>query len=187
MSTSSRTNTAGLMSDAAVQAKTGKTWGEWFKILDGAGGKKMDHKGIVAILRERHSLPPWWQQMVTVGYEQARGMREKHQKPGGFEISRSHTFDVTLSKLYAAWESSKARSRWLRDSKLVIRKAAPRKSLRIAWVDGRTSLEARFSSKGQGKSMVTVQHGKLHDAAAARRMKAYWGEQLDRLKEVLEK
>ncbi|MBI1941147.1 MAG: DUF4287 domain-containing protein [Acidobacteria bacterium] len=187
MSAPSRANTAGLMSDAAVQAKTGKTWREWFKILDGEGAGKMDHKGIVAILRERHGMRPWWQQMVTVGYEQARGMREKHQKPGGFEISRSQTLDVPLSKLYAAWESAKTRSLWLGDSKLVVRKATPRKSMRFTWVDGKTSLEARFSAKGQGKSVVTVQHGKLPDAEAARRMKAYWGEQLDHLKGVLEK
>ena len=40
------------MSDRAVQAKTGNTWPEWFAILDAAGAKKMDHKGIVAYLGE---------------------------------------------------------------------------------------------------------------------------------------
>jgi len=41
-------------------------------ILDKAGAKKMDHKQIVAYLSEQHQVGPWWQQMVTVGYEQAR-------------------------------------------------------------------------------------------------------------------
>src|SRR5262249_29597219 len=30
--------------DSAVQARTGKTWEEWFAILDRAGGVKMSHK-----------------------------------------------------------------------------------------------------------------------------------------------
>lgn len=186
MSTSSGAKTARMMSDAAVQAKTGKTWSEWFEILDDAGARKIDHKGIVAILRGRHGLGPWWQQMVTVGYERARGIREEHQKPGGYEISRSKTIDVPLSRLYAAWETAKARTRWLRDSNLVVRKVTPSKSMRITWVDGKTSVEANFSSKGQRKSLVTVQHNKLADAKAAARMKAYWGDQLDCLKAVLE-
>ena len=38
------------MSDAAVQAKTGKTWPEWFAVLDKAGAAKMTHKEIAAHL-----------------------------------------------------------------------------------------------------------------------------------------
>jgi hypothetical protein len=33
---------------------------------------------------------------------------------------------------------------------------------------------------------VSVQHNKLPDAKSAERMKAYWGERLDRLQEILE-
>ncbi len=32
------------MSDAAVKAKTGKDWQQWFAILDRAGAMKMSHK-----------------------------------------------------------------------------------------------------------------------------------------------
>jgi hypothetical protein len=65
----SATKKSARMSDAAVQAKTGKTWDEWFKILDKAGGKKMNHKEIVAYLSEKYGVGPWWRQMVTVTYE----------------------------------------------------------------------------------------------------------------------
>ena len=30
------------ISDEAVRAKTGRTWGEWFAILDGAGARKLE-------------------------------------------------------------------------------------------------------------------------------------------------
>lgn len=66
--------TSQKISDEAVSARTGKTWGEWCKILDKARAKAMEHKEIVAILSKRYpKLGGWWTQMVTVGYEQARG------------------------------------------------------------------------------------------------------------------
>lgn len=91
------------MSDHAVKAKTGKVWSEWFKILDAAGAKKMTHQEIAALLHSKHHVGPWWTQMVTVTYEQARGLRDKHQKPGGYEISVSRTVDASLSKAFKAW------------------------------------------------------------------------------------
>lgn len=65
------------------QSKDRKKWNQWFAILDKAGAKKMTHQEIVKFLNSQHDVGPWWQQMVTVTYEQARGLREKHEKPGG--------------------------------------------------------------------------------------------------------
>src|SRR5207247_2797059 len=79
------------MSDEAVESKTGKTWSRWFKHLDAAGGKRMTHQEITAHLSEKHGVRPWWTQMVAVTYEQARGLREVHEKSEGFEISVSRT------------------------------------------------------------------------------------------------
>ena len=84
------------MSDEAVQAKTGKTWKQWFSLLDKAGAKKMSHQEIVKYLNTNEGVGPWWQQMVTVSYEQARGLRELHQKPAGFEIGVSRTVNVRI-------------------------------------------------------------------------------------------
>ena len=91
------------MSDDAVQAKTGKTWAEWFALLDADGAERLDHKGIVALLRDQYGVGSWWQQMVTVTYEQARGRRERHETPAGYQVSVSRTVGVPLARLYAAW------------------------------------------------------------------------------------
>ena len=101
------------MSDEAVEAKTGKNWSRWFKHLDAAGGKKMTHQEIVAHLRDKHDVRPWWTQMVAVTYEQARGLREKHEKPGGFEISVSRTIEAPIAKAYKAWTDEKTRKTWM--------------------------------------------------------------------------
>lgn len=173
------------MSDEAVEAKTGKTWSRWFKHLDAAGAKKMTHQEIVAHLHDKHDVRPWWTQMVAVTYEQARGLREVHEKPGGFEISVSRTIAAPIDKAFKAWTDDKARTRWLKES-ITIRKATTNKSLRLNWEDGKTIVATAFLAKGDGKTQVVAQHSKLPDAKAAARMKKFWGEALDALKELIE-
>ena len=174
------------MSDAAVQAKTGKTWPAWFAILDKAGARKMDHKQIVAYLRERHGVGPWWQQMVTVEYERARGLREKYQKTGGFSVSRSKTVAVEVERLYRAWSDAKTRSRWLGEKGITVRTATPNKSMRMTWSDGKTSISVNFYAKDENKSQVAIEHEKLANAVATKRMQDFWSEKLEKLKEILE-
>lgn len=173
------------MSDAAVESKTGKNWSRWFKHLDAAGAKKMTHQEIVAHLVDKHSVRPWWTQMIAVTYEQARGLRQVHQKPSGFEISVSRTIGAPISRAYKAWTDDKIRKQWLPAS-LTIRKATANKSLRVSWENGDTSLAVAFDPKGTGKCQVVAQHAKIRDAKAAAKMKVFWAKALDRLKEVLE-
>src|SRR5262245_17470773 len=111
--------------DAAIAEKTGKTWVEWFAILDKAGAVKMSHKQIVAYLAEHHQVSAWWVQMVTVGYEQERGLRQLHEKADGYEISVSKTINVPIGVLFKAWNDETERSRWFPRRKLTIRKATP--------------------------------------------------------------
>lgn len=185
MKQSGGTEKLGGIGSDAVRARTGKGWKEWLALLDKAGAKKWPHREIADYMHKKQGVPGWWAQMVTVGYEQARGLREKHQKPGGFEISGSKTVAVPIGKLYAAWEDKKARDRWL-GAALTIRKATRNKSMRITWADNKSSVSVNFYPKGTGKSQVSVQHGKLPDAKAGARYKSYWAGRLDRLKTHLE-
>ncbi len=174
------------MSDEAVQAKTGKNWNEWFKILDQAGAKKMNHKEIVAYLNQKHLVGPWWQQMVTVTYEQARGLREKHETATGYSMSVSKTLPGSLAILYKTCSDAGMRAKWFTEKEIVIRKATPEKSMRLAWSDGKSSVEWRFYAKGEAKSQFTVDHNKLPDAKAVAKMKAYWAEAIGRLQKMLD-
>jgi uncharacterized protein YndB with AHSA1/START domain len=169
--------------DDAVKKATGKDWAEWCRVLDKAGAKELDHKGIVAILHKEHDVGPWWGQMVTVGYEQARGRRVKHQRSDGFSINRSKTIAVPIAAAYAAWNDKVKRSKWLADPALTIRKATANKSLRITWNDGEGegNLDVQFYAKGKEKTQVTIEHARLKNEKAAEKMKAYWGKQLDKL------
>ena len=174
------------MSDEAVKAKTGRTWKEWFAILDKAGARKMTHQEIATYLHNKQGVGPWWTQMVAVTYEQQRGLREKHQRPDGFQISVSRTINTSLPKLYKAFDNATARKRWLGEDGLVVRKATPNKSMRITWSDGKTGLEINFLPKSENKSQVVVQHSKLPNAKSSAKMKAYWSDALGRLRAALE-
>lgn len=173
------------MSDEAVESKTGKTWARWFKQLDAAGAKKMTHQEIVALLHDKHAVPPWWTQMIAVTYEQARGLREKHEKPDGYEISVSRTIKAPVTKAFKAWIDENTRKKWL-PANLTIRKATTNKTLRISWEDGKTSVSASFLPGSSDRCQVVTQHMKLPDAKAAARMKGFWSDKLDGLKEMLE-
>jgi uncharacterized protein YndB with AHSA1/START domain len=122
--------------------------------------------------------------MVAVTYEQARGLRAKHEKPGGFEISVSRTIEAPVAQAYKAWTDEKTRKRWL-PANFTIRKATTNKTLRITWEDD-SSVAAAFLSKAAGKCQVVAQHGKLKDAKAGAKMKKYWSDALERLKEAIE-
>ncbi len=172
------------MSDDAVNAKTGKTWPEWFAALDSADGKKKTHKEIVAILHEQHGVGSWWQQMVTVEYERARGLREVHQKcDGDFSANISRTVNAGLSEMYQAWTDETQRSKWLTE-KLAVRTAREDKSLRATMPDS-TTVEVLFYAKGEGRSQVTIQHNKLADSADVLKRKEFWKERLDKMTALL--
>lgn len=169
------------ISDEAVLSKTGKKWDEWFSILDKADATSMTHKEIVAYLNKEHEVSPWWQQMLTVAYEQARGMRELHQKEGGYEISASKTVSAPVAFVYEAFTKEESRKEWL-ENKLAIRKATPDKSIRITWEESQTHVSVMFYPKGVDKVQITIQHTKLRNLADAERMKSFWKGALERFK-----
>jgi hypothetical protein len=171
------------MRDAAVKAKTGRDWQQWYSILDKAGATKMNHKEIAEYLYDKQGVPGWWSQMIAVTYEQEKGLREKHERPDGYSVSASKTFEVPLSKLYKYWNDEKLRNKWLKDE-FTVRKATEGKSMRIKWNDD-TSVEVNFYGKGNSKSQAAVQHSKLASAKQVERTRSYWKAALERLKGAL--
>lgn len=179
---------AGGIGTDAVEKATGRSWQQWFAILDKVGDAKKTHKEIAAWLYEQFrgdGLSEWWAQMVTVGYEQQRGLREKHQKTDGYQISGSKTIGVPVKRLFDAFHDERIRRRWL-DEAINIRKATAPKSLRVTWSDGKSHVDVNLYPKGDARSYVSLQHSKLPNARAAEKMKSYWKGGLERLKALLE-
>jgi hypothetical protein len=173
------------MNDETIKAKTGCGWEKWVFVLDKAGAHEWTHRAIAEHVRTKYKVGDWWTQSVTVGYERIKGLRAIGQRRGGsFEGSRSRTFAVSVDRLYRMFADGRSRARWLHGVKMVVRTATPNRSMRVTWPDG-TSVEMWFMVKGPAKSTVSIQHTKLPDAAAAKRVKEEWGERLDALGELL--
>jgi hypothetical protein len=168
--------------DDAVMKKTGRVWNQWFALLDDAGAMKMHHKQIAEHLNSI-GVPGWWAQMITVTYEQERGLRDEHQRSDGYSVGASRTFDAALGSVYLLWSDGKLRQKWL-DTKLIVRKETKNKSMRITWPD-KTSVDVYFYSKGPRKTQIAVQHNKLPSAAAVDRARAEWKSALNRLSKLL--
>jgi hypothetical protein len=143
----------------------------------------MSHKEIAEYLHEKRGVPSWWSQMVAATYEQERGLREKYERPDGYSVSASRTFDVPIGALCKHWNDEKLRSKWLKD-RFTIRKATTNKSLRITWNDN-TNVEVNFYSKGVSKSQATVQHSKLGGSVQVESTRSYWKAALGRLSGLL--
>ena len=174
------------ISDEAVRAKTGKSWSEWIDVLDSAGAADMDHPAIAKYLYNDLGVPDWWSQMVTVGYEQARGRRRVHETARGFQISRSKTMEVSASRAFEAWSEAAVRNRWLPGRDLKVRKATRNKSIRSTWSEDGSDVTVDFVAKGSSKVQVVVQHSRLAAPEQAERMKEFWSAALGRLKAQLE-
>lgn len=174
------------MSNAAVRAKTGKTWTEWLKVLDTAAMQKREHRDIAAYVCEHFDITEWWAQTVTVGYERIHGLRAIGQRRDGtYEANKSKTVSVPVEKLYAAFAQKRLREQWLNEP-VSMRKTTKHQSVRMTATDG-TPIEAYFTAKGAQKSQVALQQRRLQSKAESDRCKSDWGERLKALAALVTK
>ena len=194
--------------DDAVKAKTGKGWERWFSILDRFGVKEKGHAAAARYLSERHSVGPWWSQMVVVEYEKARGFRTTHQRADDtYEVSVSKTIDASAPKAYEAFTDPAILSKWFTkkasaDLRVggrysnsdgdhgVFKVLKPPQRIRFTWENPGhspgTLVEIRLAPKGKAKVSVTVQHMKLKTKRDVKDMKGGWSWALGSLKSFLE-
>ena len=174
------------VSAEALVERTGRTWTEWFAVLDAWDATARTHTEIARHLRGDLGVPGWWAQTVTVAYEQARGMRARHERPDGWSVGASKTVGVPVERLYRAFLDEDEREQWLPGATLGLRTTRRNRSARFDWEDGATRLVVDFTAKGDAKSTVALAHERLLDGDEADRRKRFWRERLAELKRVLE-
>lgn len=176
----------GGISSRAVERRTGKSWAEWVTLLDGEGAAKSSHKEIAILLQSRYGLDGWWAQMITVGYEQARGLRQKYQKGSGFSASKSRVLNAPLDRVFLACTNPVERGRWLEEQGIEVRKVNPGKSVRLTWSDRKSLVVISVYSKGESRTQTAIQHEKLPQAEAVETMKTFWADALEKLARLVE-
>lgn len=154
-------------SDESIRERTGRSWDAWFATLDAWGAAQRTHTEIARWLVTEHQVAGWWAQSITVGYEQARGMRAPGQQSDGyFSASGSKTVAVSVGRLFDAFADESKRTQWLPD-KIQVRTTNAPKSLRADWDDGSTRIvlgsrpkvtpRPRSASPTRSWSMLTPQ------------------------------
>lgn len=169
------------ISDEAVLQATGRSWREWFGILDRPEIRELSHKDIVAFLREKHGVPAWWQQCITNEFEQGSGRREKHQTANGFQISVSRTLDLPAERLYAAWAEDSERARWLRKKDFAPSTLTAPRTVRGKWTRDGSRLDVSVEPIEQTRCRLVLHHRKLADSETAESMRKFWKTAIDRL------
>jgi hypothetical protein len=173
------------MSDEAVAAKTGKTWKQWFDWLDGEGAVKLKHSEIATLLRKKHDIPGWWAQNVTVEYERARGLRERHQVSDGYSVSVTKTVAASVPRLYSVTASAAQRKKWFPPGAFEPSSQTKDKYFRGAWKKG-SRLEFGFYAKGEGKAQIALAVTKLAGKADVEKERAAWRAALTKLQGIVE-
>jgi hypothetical protein len=173
------------MNDKAVEKATGCTWEKWVFALDHVKAHEWSHRAIADYVHTTYKVPDWWTQMVTVGYERIKGLRERGQRRGGgYEASKSRTFAASAADVYRAFADGRVRRTWLPGVNVTVRKGTPGKSVRMTWDDG-TSVEVWLTPKGAAKTSASVQHRKLTGRDDADRRRRYWDDRLTALGSLL--
>lgn len=169
------------MSEATIKKGTGRSWDEWFRILDAWGATARPHAEIARHVHEAHGVDGWWSQSVTVGYEWARGMRARHETPDGFQVSVSKTIAAPAEEVWRDFVEPARRSQWLAPDTLRVRPGTGTlgKSARFDAADGRL-VHIWLDAKGDRCSVaVTCERLAGPDEVDAQR--AIWRERLGHL------
>lgn len=99
------------VTDTAVKEATGRDWKAWMQRLDKARAAELNHKQLVALLAEEVESG-WWQQSISVAYEQSRGKRVVGETADtGFQVGVQRTLPITAAE---AWKLVTGQpQRWL--------------------------------------------------------------------------
>ena len=194
------------ISDAAVRKATGKSWDEWFAVLDSEGADALPHKQIARLLNDKSYIASsWWCQTVTVAYEYARGKRVLGRTESvGFEIGVQKTLPLTPAQAWhiltepngvALWLGTVPCLRWEKGAAFAtaegtrgeIRSFTPGKHVRLTWQPPHFStpstLQVTLIPSG-AKTALRFHQEKLASAEAREQMRAHWRDVLQKLAEL---
>lgn len=161
-------------SEEALVEATGASYAHWLAQLDAAGavpaeGAPWSHTRIAAWLVDE-GVDGWWAQHVTVVYEQERGLRAPGQRADGtFSATASRTLDEPVADAVRRVVPRVADALGAEPPTLNLEAKNP--SGRFRQDDG-TVIVIGFSPRGDGRSVVGLEHAGLPAGADLDAVKA---------------
>lgn len=184
MNLQTATRAAETIPETEIEAKTGKSCKAWIALLDHVDMSSMTYEQVAASLGVSHDLGPWWRHILAARYIQALEMRQKQERPNGFEFSVSRTIDVSAPLIYRVLTNAASRTEWLGGNPVAPRRSIPDRAFRAAWLSDSSFIDITLTPKGETRCLVTVQHSRLANADRAAEMKSFWTTTLVRLESV---
>ena len=198
----------GMVSTESVLKCTGKDWNQWVQLLTKVGALHWEHKQIVAFLKGKFKLGPWWEQGVATGFEMAIGKKiPGYSKTNGFSMTATRTIKISAPELWKILFSQQGLEIWLSplsefqakpgqsfESSLgafgEIRTIKKNRRLRMTWTeeewDRPSVLQVTLVPRPKEKSILVIQHEKIPNGRVRDQMRTHWKQVLGRLNEVID-
>jgi uncharacterized protein YndB with AHSA1/START domain len=193
----------GRVTTASVFKATGKGWAEWIDLLDKSGARTWTHQEIVAFLKKRHKLGPWWQQWVTSGYESAIGRRiEGQNAKGEYAITTTKSLPLNVKTVWKILISDAGQAIWLKPlyKGMIavgntfetsdgffgeIRTIKKERRVRMTWQDPnwshKTVVQVTLVPRPGEKSILVIDHLQIRDLRVQAEMRKRWRDSVDEL------
>lgn len=181
--TSKRTSPELSMSRRLI-ATTGRSFDEWFDILDKAGAEDWPHWRIMRYLAGKRKNDEWWASAVAKAYERARGL-DAASGPS-FNARVTKTLDAPLDVAWLLVDDEDERRSWL-DVELEECSRPSETSLISQLADGsRVTIALREATPGNpGQTRATITHSGVPKEDALAETKAFWRSALARLADIV--
>lgn len=189
------------VTDEGCKAATGRTFAEWFSVIEAAGLSDKRRDAIQLVYNETNrGKDVWWPTTIWVEYERSRGVVvKKDGRPEGFNICCTKGFKQTPADLFPHFATEAAFAAWVPgwsgameegsaftcgEAAGTVGRVRPAKDIRMVWNSpGRspTEIEVQFAVMG-GKTTINFYHKRIETRAEADGLRRAWGEALERLK-----
>jgi len=166
------------MSVKSVEKATGKSWNEWFKLLENMKARALSHKEIAQKLAEQRGVTGWWAQTIAVAYEQHIERRKPGQASDGkYQVSVSKTVEGTLDEALDKWLAVVAGRKDFSRVPITRRRTSLGSGKFRYWrcglIDG-SRVSVGVSRKEPGKAVIAIGHENLTSLKQINHWRSFW-------------
>ena len=168
------THSRGSSMNKQLVATTGRSFDDWFDILDNAGAENWPHWKIKRYLGGKRKNDEWWASAVAEAYERARGVNPAHST---YSARATKTVPATCAEVWALIDNEDERRAWL-DIELEERSRQAQSALYCELADGsKVTISLRENPRAadnEHSTLVTIRHSGLANEASLDETKAFW-------------
>jgi hypothetical protein len=169
---------ATTISEEAVRKATGKSWEDWFAVLNAIKAAELSHPAIAGKLYDDYGIEGWWAQMIAVEFERSIGRRETGRCcDGTYAASSSKTLqggmDAVLERWQALVDPAQDFNGVAFSAEPGVNKTDKWRYWRVKLADG-SRINVNITQKDASRALLSVQHESLQYKEDIERWKAFW-------------